>query len=245
MPDQNASFIPKNANRVERRTRGTHRIYLLSYLSYVFFFGTLIAVVAIYFYGIQVEAQLKNVKSDLDAARSRFSDRDIETVRALEKRLLSVNQLLGEAAAPSRIFADIESVASSDIQFSAFKYERLPGQEFKVTLEGKAEDFNQMLYQRDLMEASTLFKNADVVEYDYNLAEAGGDNSNGLQTLPKGQAVLSFLFSDTLSVASIPYVPEEPEVEAVVENVVTAVSGTASTTEDASVEAAATTTSGT
>ena len=245
MPDQNSSFIPKNANRVQSRARGTHRIYLLSYLSYVFFFGTLIAVVAIYFYGIQVEAQLKNVKSDLDAARTRFSDRDIETVRALEKKLLATNQLIDEAAAPSRIFADIESVASSDIQFSAFKYERLPGQQFKVALEGKAEDFDQALYQRDLMESSTLFKNADVVEYDYNLAEASDNSTDSLQTLPKGQAVLSFLFSDTLAVTSIPYVPAEPE--PVVENVVTAVSGTASTT-DADVsgtETATTTTSGT
>lgn len=241
MPDQNSSFIPKNVNRVERRSRGTHRIYLLSYLSYVFFFGTLIAVVGIYFYAVQVEAQLTNVKSDLDAARTRFSDRDIETIRALEKKLLSANQLLGEAAAPSRIFADIESVASSDIQFSAFKYDRLPGQQFKVVLEGKADDFNQMIYQRELMESSTLFKNADVVEYDYNLAEAGGSNPNGLQTLPKGRAVLSFLFSDTLAVAAIPYVPEESEV--LVDNVVTAVSGTATTTEDTAVESVATTTS--
>lgn len=241
MPDQNASFIPKNANRVQMRARGTHRIYLLSYLSYVFFFGTLIAVVAIYFYAVQVETQLENVKSDLEAARARFSERDIETVRALEKKLLASNQLLSEAAAPSRIFADIESVATSDIQFSAFKYERLPGQQFRVTLEGKADDFNQALYQRDLLGSSVLFRNADIVGYDYNLAEAGNANSVGPQTLPKGQASLSFLFSDTLAVASIPYVPEASE--AVTENVVTAVSGTASTTDNATDETLTSTTS--
>lgn len=241
MPNQNASFIPKNVNRLERRSRGTHRIYLLSYLSYVFFFGTLIAVVGIYFYGIQVAAELNNIKSALDDARTRFSERDIETVRALEKKLLSASQLVNESAAPSRIFDDIETIVSSDVRFSAFAYERLPGAQFKVTLSGAADDFNQALYQRDLVRQSPLLKNADIVEYDYNLAAEADNTGKGLQSLPKNEAVLTFVFADTLAISSIPYTPAEPET--LVDNIVTSVSGSASSTENSASESSATTTS--
>ncbi len=209
MADSNASFIPKNTQRIQKRVRTTYRIYLLSYLSYVFFFGTLIAVIGTYLYAVQVNNGLKAIKTDFDTARQVFSESDIEGVRQLEKRLLTADQLLSQSAAPSRVFEEVEKIVAENIQFIRFSYEALPNQKAMLSLTGKAEDFNQILYQRDLMNGSLLFEAAPDLQFDYAAAPPEEEeDGTPIEAPVGGETTLTFIVSNEISTSLIPYQPQ-------------------------------------
>lgn len=222
MADSNASFIPKNTQRIQKKVRTTYRIYLLSYLSYVFFFGTLIAVIGTYFYAIQVKSALDKVKVDLEQARQAFSETDIEGVRELEKRLLTANQLLGRLASPTKVFSEVEKLVADNIRFTRFSYEALPGQKAVISLTGKADDFNQIIYQRDLMNGSILFESAPKLTFDYAGTILGEETGGEVAaTENTDDATLTFTVDTEFSTTLIPYQGES----AVDTNVVTDVRG--------------------
>lgn len=237
MADSTASFIPKNSNRSEKKLRTTKRIYILSYISYIVFFGTLLATVGTYLYAAQVGATLNDVKSQLQQERNRFAPTDVvEEVKLLDRQLLLAKQLVEESYAPSKIFNDIESITASNIQLTGLKYEYLPNQQFSITLQGQADEFNKILYQQELMSGSALLSGGRMVGYDYSLGETGESDAG---FIPAGQATMTFVFSDTNSLASIPY-EIEPEPFVDTDNEVLEVEGTAeaeinSTTEPSAV----------
>ncbi len=208
MPNDNSSFIPKSGIKTVKRSQGNKQIYLLAYISYIFFFSTLFAVIGVYIYGATVDRSLARLKEQMVAERQKFAVAEIENIKQLNQRLATAERLLNESTAPSRIFPDIESVVSSDIKFSGLSYEQLPNRQFVLELNGEAEEFNDIVAQQQLIRGSGLLADAEVVEYDYSVSgEEGTSNS--------GDAVLTFVFADTRDLSTIAYEP-------VVEEVVTA-----------------------
>lgn len=219
MADSSASFIPKNTQRLQKKVRTTHRIYLLSYLSYVFFFGTLFAVLATYFYAIQVSNELENVKERVSVARQQFSPTELKEIRALEQRLLLVTEMVNTLVAPSKLFADIEKITAENIQFIRFSYELLPNNKVAVTLEGKADTFNQILFQNDLLNSSSIFESAEIKQFEY----AGVPVSDSeVDPLVANDARLTFVFANEITSSLFPYTPLTPNNS---ETVVTSVRG--------------------
>lgn len=202
MGGQGSSFIPKSSARVATtRTRSTHRIYILSYISYIVFFGTLFAVAGVYLYSSSITRNLESLKAQLATERNRFSTADIETIKLLDKRLNTAAQLVNESAAPSAIFADIEKIVASNIQFSGIKYKYLPNRQYELALTGRAEEFNEVIWQRELLSGASILKDAKVTKYDYSVA--GEDATT--------DATLTFILTDTQPISLIPYVPEGSE----------------------------------
>lgn len=200
MAEQTSSFIPKNSKRVERKVRTTKRIYLLSYISYVVFFGTLLLVVGVYLYDAQVQSELEAVKAQVQQERQRFAPSDvISELKMLDRQLSLSAELLANSAAPSQVLSEIESITASNIQFTGLLYEYLPNRQFQITLTGLADDFNQILYQAELMNRSSLLADGQMVGYDYSL---GGNEGEGLQT---SRTTLTFVFVDTSATSEIPY----------------------------------------
>lgn len=200
MADQGTSFIPKSGARAVTRTRVTHRIYILSYVSYVVFFGTLFAVAGVYLYTSNIQRSLEGIKSQLIAERARFSSDEIENIKSLDRRLNTANQLLTESSAPSKLFADIEAIAASNVNFSGMKYAYLGNLRYELEITGQADEFNQVVWQRELLKNSPILQKATVSKYDYSV--------NGNDGQVSGDSVLTFLITDTSSTNSIPYTPD-------------------------------------
>lgn len=198
MPEQGASFIPKSGAKTVQRNRGTRRIYLLAYISYIVFFSTLFVVVGVYLYAATVNRSLSSLKEQLAVEQQRFAVSDIDQVKTFDKRMKEATRLLDESSAPSRIFSDIESIVASNIYFSSMSYEQLPNRQFEIELVGRAKNFNQLINQEDLLENSQLLKDATITAYDYGL---GGGEEGALS----GTASLSFTFSDTRDLSTIAY----------------------------------------
>ena len=204
MANQAASFIPKNSERASRKIRTTKRIYLLSYISYVAFFGTLLAVVGTYLYANQVEGELNDIKQQVQAERQRFASNEVvDELKLLDRQLTLASDLVDNSAAPSRIFSAIETATAENISYSGFNYKHLPNRQFEIMLTGQAENFNQIIYQEELMAGSQILGSGRIVSYDYSLK---GDEDSSPGSI-SGFATLTFVFSDTSDTSLIPYEP--------------------------------------
>ncbi len=203
MAPEGTSFIPKSGVKTVQRTKGTRRIYVLAYISYIVFFSTLFSVIGVYVYGAIVSRDLSSLRDQMVAERQRFSLDDIENIKQLHQRLAAAEELLNNSSAPSRIFSDIEAIVASNIYFSGMHYQHLPNNQFQIDLTGQADNFTEIISQQNLLGNSSLLKDSKVVEYDYSVGEGEGD-SNIL-----GSATLSFVFSDTRDISSIAYLPEQ------------------------------------
>lgn len=208
MEGQGSSFIPKNSTRVSTvRTRGTHRIYILSYISYIVFFGTLFSVAGVFLYSSSVNRSLESLKNQLTEQRNRFSAADIESIKLLDKRLHSAKQLVDESAAPSAIFEDLEKIVSNSVYFSGASYKYLPNRQFEIALTGRAAEFDDVLWQQELLKGGNILKNSVISKYDYSVE---GDAEGG--NVSTGEAVLTFVISSKQPTSVIPYVPvRKPE----------------------------------
>lgn len=206
MPEgTDSSFIPKNANRAKKPRTGK-RIYVFSYISYIFFFGTLLAVFGTYFYSSQVEHSLESYRAELAAESARFSEGDINEVRDLEKRLIVADELLAESNAPSRIFEALETVIADTFRINDFSYDRLPDNSIVLTFAGGTETFDAALFQRELMSSVPGFDEASVVDFSYSeLAESEEGAS---------EDQLSVTFKGTTNATAFPYEAPAPEMPA-------------------------------
>lgn len=198
MADTTSSFIPKNANKV-KKPRTSKRIYIFSYISYVFFFGTLLVVLGTYVYAAQVSNALAEHKQMLTDERNEFTEGDLAEVRDLEKRIIIAERLIAESSAPSKIFTALESVVADTVRFSGFTYERLENNDFKLSLTGDADSFDSAVFQRDLMAAAPILSSATLSTYTYG-SDEGEDNEDGT-------AQLEFVFEGSDSTTLFPYEP--------------------------------------
>ena len=174
-----ASFIPKRTTSVPRRKkRVARRIYLISYAVYIFFFGTVLAALAVWLYGLQLNREIAATQSELATQSEIFAASDIDAVRNFKKKLILTEQILNESMAVSKVFGDIETFVSDAVTFTAFDYARLPSGRSTVSLTGLTDSFPAIMYQRNLMNQSNIFASAALDNYDYNTAELDETDSN-------------------------------------------------------------------
>lgn len=215
MADNSAtSFIPKNSNRPKKKVRSTKRIYLLSYISYVLFFASLLSTLGVLFYSVQVDHALDDAKTRLQSEQDSFRTEDIARIRNLEKKLIVADRLLNQLTAPSRIFQELEKVVADNIEFTSFIYTLEANNRSTISLSGRADDFNQVLYQRDQFNRSQVLNAAQLVSYDF-VAGPGEDDDQGPLTQEKiitslllaEEDTLVFTFETSLNSSLIAYDP--------------------------------------
>lgn len=203
---QNASFIPKRTEqKPKRRRRIGRRIYLLSYVAYVFFFGGVLAALVVWLYEGQVSRQLVATEAELAELSQVFSADDIAAVKDFKKQLVVAEERLDGSVSLTKIFADIESFVSADITFTNFAYTRQPSGVVAVGLGGVATDFTEVIYQRNLMNQSPLFTDAMLVSYDYSLGtEDDGTSATNLIDQP---VTIQFAYETEFDRGAIAYEP--------------------------------------
>lgn len=202
------SFIPKRSTGRVAPVRSGRRVYVLSYIAYVLFFGTLLSVVGIFFLHNQAETQLQKFIELIDNERQAFQEQsEVNEIKELDTQLSTAMQILNWHAAPSVIFEAIEDVIVQTVQLEEFDYTRTTGGPAELSFGGKTSSFDVLLFQREVMADSNLLASADIVEVSYG---AGGElvETNARQTsqLPESATVM-FTFEDISSVTGIRYTP--------------------------------------
>ena len=214
-----SSFIPRRTTGRTRAVRRTRRIYVFAYISYVFFFATLIGVGGVFLYETQIEKDLKNQKSQLAVERQRFNQSDIARVREFERRIESASRKLNTHAAATIVFSALESVITKSVQVDKFMYTRVNENEVKLEFSGITKTFNAILFQREVMENNTLLRNALYSEITYNdPSSIADDQPTELIGLNSEEVTVGFLVSTGVPASEILYTPQNvtgtvPEVD--------------------------------
>lgn len=202
------SFIPKRSTGRVAPVRSGRRVYVLSYIAYVLFFGTLLSVVGIFFLHNQAETQLQKFIELIDDERQAFQEQsEVNEIKALDTQLNTAMQILNWHAAPSVIFEAIEGVIVQSVQLEDFQYKRITGGPAEISFGGKTGSFDVLLFQREVMSDSNLLASADIVEVSYGAGSEVVETTGQQTSQPSQSATVMFTFEDISSVTGIGYTP--------------------------------------
>lgn len=208
---QQASFIPKNTHKQKRTVRTTKRIYIISYLSYVFFFGTIAVVLGSYLYGIQVDKAVEIKKQELLDKESRFDDSHLAYVRDLEKRINTAEDLVNQSHAPSKLFSALEDSVVETALFDSFTYGEDENGQLVAEFSGNTDDFDNAIFQREVIAKNKILADAEVSEFKYG-KDVGNDSSDGSsnkKTTDGAVNGVTFTYTAVLDPSTIAYDPSD------------------------------------
>ncbi len=73
---QGASFIPKSPVRGSTKPRKVRRVYVLTYVAFVCFIGSLLAAVGMFFYDLSIDRKIDNQKMKQWVSQPSYSSKD-------------------------------------------------------------------------------------------------------------------------------------------------------------------------
>lgn len=193
---QSSSFIPKSPVRGAVNKRRVRKIYVITYLIYVFFLGTLLAAGATWFLKYSAEQSLTAVQNSLTEERNRFNQSDLHLVQEIDQRMAESNQLLNSQVSIASVFEAIEDVTLASVNMNGFLYEKTINSSLVMTLNARAADFNTTQFQRQVLSANPVLAGSDLIEVEY-----------GAQTDALTAAVsdfVTFTISKTINPATVP-----------------------------------------
>jgi hypothetical protein len=204
MNPQNTSFIPKRPTQGKINNRGVRKIYILSYISYVLFFGALISAVAVFLYTYTLHAKINAERTKLTQEQSQFGQSDIESILRLEQLINTAEQKMDVHISLPRIFGAIESSALDTLVLDAFEYKRSDDAAPVLTLGGESSNFNSILFQREVLALNPILAKSSFSKIE--IAEAATDANNKSESSVKSP-VIKFEISSDIDPSLVNYTP--------------------------------------
>ena len=148
-PVPQSSFIPRQAGNMvaepPRKRRG--RFNVLSFFAMIFFFGSIILAMGVWFLERNQEHTLTAKKDELAGKRSEFKQDSIDSIRELDTRIRTAEYLMDSHMSPSRLFDVLERTTQEHIQYTTFDLNRRPSGSVSVSMIGIAPHFNTVSRQ--------------------------------------------------------------------------------------------------
>jgi hypothetical protein len=160
MNPQSTSFIPQRPSLGQSSKKIVRKVYVFTYLSYVFFFGTLISAFAILAYGYVLDTQLQSEKDRLVTEESRFNDGDIESIKKFDTQLTTATERMNLHLSLLPIFDGLEQSISQKLELKSFTYTRENDSAPKMEITGNATVLNSLAFQREVLTTVPLFSGA-------------------------------------------------------------------------------------
>lgn len=195
---QGSSFIPKGPVRGTVKPRGVRRVYILTYVTYVLFFGTLLATAGVFMYGLSIDTQLVAEKDRLLQERESFNQADLERIRELELRMDTAFAILDRHVSLRSVLEALEATTLRPVQIYGFEYIKDIDNSLILTMTARTENFNNALFQREIFASNDVLNGATISELSFTEAELGDGSSIKTQEV-------EFTIIKELSVDEIPY----------------------------------------
>lgn len=195
------SFIPKSPVQASINPRGKRRVFIFSYVTAVFFFGTLLASVGIFIWGITMEKQLDTYKENLAIERNQFNQADLENIRELEGRMNTALGILNRHVSVHSILSALESTTLKTVQIVGFSYTKEIDDSLNLSLAISTADFNSALFQREIFSGDSILGAAitsSMLYVDPEPTELTG-------FLPANE--VTYVMSKKILVSDVPYIP--------------------------------------
>jgi len=197
---QGTSFIPQSPVRASKKTPGVRRVYLFTYITLIFFFGTLLAIAGVFFWDLSIDQQLSKVKADLALERESFNQADLEQVRELEKRMNTAYGILNRHVSVHSIIDALEKTTLAPVQLLTLDYIKDTNNTLELSVTASAPDFNTSIFQREVVSGSNILAGAEFSEIAFTNAE-----SAGAQVTSDSVEEVTFTITKQLSTSDIPY----------------------------------------
>lgn len=151
MASSGSSFIPQRPTRGKAAAKSFRKIYVLSYVSYLVFFSTLLAVGGVFAYKLSLEAELSNLKEALVSQKNLFNQSDLDRVRNLDYRIDTAKLLVNSHASVVTVLDALEQSVVAPVQLLSFNYNRLEDQRTpQLSLTAVAEEFDEVIFQEQV-----------------------------------------------------------------------------------------------
>ncbi len=197
------SFIPKrNAGQRRPRPQVGKRVYLFSYVAYIFFFGTLLGVAGIFLLNQQADKRLAENIIQLDQAQADFDRESIKEITVLDNKLRLAKRTLDEHVSLLPIFTELEKTVLATVQLNSFSYKHSGSAEIELEIEGAAEDFDAVLGQRTVLSESELFSDSKFTEISYGSSVEESEDGEA-DVIESSQ--VDFVVAQTLSITDLAY----------------------------------------
>lgn len=186
-PSSNSSFIPKKTIQRVQRVRTKRRIYVLSYVSYSLFFGTLLVAGALFLYSIYLNNILGERIAQLEEQRVAFSQSDIEQIKEFESWLRVAEYYYDRHVSAYAVLRELEAVTSQDVIWASIGISRL-SDVVEITLEGQTVRFDAVAFQQSQLKDSSVFAAAEMTDLTRSANEVSeettAETSRSLISLP-------------------------------------------------------------
>lgn len=166
------SFIPKQTTGAAsgKATRPRRYFNVFGFIGSVIFLGSLVLAVGVYIYKDLSEETLAQKKLELDERRTAFSAGDIQSIRALDRRISVARTLLDAHLSPSLVFDALERRVVQGAYFNDFIYDRRESGSVEIVLNGEALRFNTLALLGRQLSQDTILR--DFVFSDLAVTEA-------------------------------------------------------------------------
>ncbi len=171
---QGSSFIPKTPVRGSVQKRRPRKIYVFSFLIYIFFIGTIVAAGIFWFIKFSAENELETVQAALTEERGRFNESELLRVSEVDARIDEASTLLEGQVSVLRILEAIESVTLSSVTMIGFDYTKAESAELVLALNAAAGDFNSARFQRQVISSNPVLAGSVLQNISYG-AQAEAD----------------------------------------------------------------------
>lgn len=163
MESSGSSFIPQRPTHGKVAAKSFRKVYVLSYVSYLVFFTTLLAVAGIFLYKLSLESSLKNLQQELIAQKTLFSQADLDRVEDLDKRISMAKQLVDSHASVHKILVALDQVVADPVQFLGLEYDRTEDpRQPRLILSAVAKEFNEIIFQEQILSANPITRNFEM-----------------------------------------------------------------------------------
>lgn len=180
--DGTSSFIPKAPARGTSPVHTVKRVYILTYVAYLFFFGALVAAGATYAYSFVLQHKLTTAQTALAAQRNQFNQSDLQQVTREAGQLTSANTLLNQHVFVYTIFSALEKSTVRNVQLDKFSWKQSgPSDTYTLSFIASAPSVNDLLFQRATYMSSNLLKGAAFSQIEVK-ADTGSSNGPGAQS---------------------------------------------------------------
>lgn len=172
---QPSSFIPKSPVSGNVQKRRARKVYIFTFLIYIFFTASLLASGGTWFYKYTVQKNLNAMKLAVNQERENFSQTNMEQVTAFNERLIAAKDLLDAQVSLVSVLKAIEAVTVASVDISGFTYEKTENNTLALKLSARANGFNTLLFQRSIFPGNTVLAGSAITGVTYN----SGDSTTG------------------------------------------------------------------
>lgn len=196
-----SSFIPKRGPVTKKRRVAPRRVYLLTLMSYVAMFTSLLAAGGAYLYSDFIQRQLDEEVKALNQEIAGFSESDMKRVIEFDSRLQQASGRLNSSPSIVSLFEVLESAVVDTAVITSLKISRKDDELLFLTAEFKTDTFDSTIFQRDTFIVDDVVdviavKDASVRANDDDDSLTGSETKSGLVT---------FLVEMSVPILAVPY----------------------------------------